>query len=164
MAALFIIWLISRSNLSTTSTTNNDDQPEWVTESFVIPFIQGTERGVVGIQRWTGRPQMFRLYVRYGAQGPITPLVGTYDSKRAAQQGAQTWKATNAPAEEGTIGTLSTDMGQPEGQSQEEQQQEQVEVIQDFTIIDPSGRREQAINQQAKTLSLNGTQDYALNG
>jgi len=163
MAALFIIWMISRSNLSTDNGTTTPSG-SWVTESFTIGFIQGTDRGVIGIQRWTGNPQIFRLYVRYGSSGPITPLVGTYNDKRSAQSGAANWVAVNAPPDEGTIGTLSTDMGQPEGQSQEEQQQEQVEVLQDFTIIDATGGKEKAINQQAKTLSLNGTQDYALNG
>ena len=143
MAALFIIWVISRSNLSTNPTT--PASPEWVIESYTLPFVQGAERGVVGIQRWTGQPEMLRLYVRYGSSGPITPLVGTFDNKRAAERSAQNWVRTNAPPNEEEIGTLSTDMGQPEGRSQEEQQQEQVEVIQDFTIIDPSGRKEKSL-------------------
>ena len=158
IAALFIIWMISRSNLSTSPSPTNT--PSWVLNNptgFPVSFVQGVDRGVIGIQRWTGTPEVLRLYVRYGAQGPITPLVGTYTTKDSAIRGAGNWINTNAPPS-GSLQNVKAPEAPPEEAPAKE------EVIQDFTLISPTGVKTQAINQQAETLSLNGTQEYALNG
>jgi hypothetical protein len=167
IAALFIIWVISRSNLSTTPSSNGNNTPsgEWIEQNFgdfpitfEQPHVEGFARNIgrVGIQMWTGQPNKFRYYVQYqqskGSWWNKTPDSTLYSGKTEVEAAARAWLNANAPPE-----TSVQNVKAPEAPPEE------VEV-QDFTIIDTTGRMQKAINQQAETLSLNGTQDYALNG
>lgn len=157
IAALFIIWVISRSNLSTTN-GNNTPSPKWVINNpanFPISFTQGLTKGSIGIQMWSGTPAKFRNYVVYQG-GNITPLTGEFSSKQQAITFAHRWLTDNADAPDESISPQSIDSPvspPPEATAPAE-----------VTITDIQTGRMKAVNQEVNSLSLNGTQDYALNG
>ena len=147
IAALFIIWMISRSNL----TTSTPATPKWVVSNpsdFPISFTQGVTRGSIGIQMWTGEPTKWRNYVVYQG-GQITPLVPDVGSKQQAVNLAHSWLTHNADAPEESIAPQSIDA--PEAPPPE-----------DVTIN--TGGRGSALIQSGEAVSLNGQQDYSLNG
>tara|TARA_R110000824_G_scaffold378290_1_gene569809 strand:+ start:728 stop:1243 length:516 start_codon:yes stop_codon:yes gene_type:complete len=167
IAALFIIWVISRSNLSTTPSSNGNNTPsgEWIEQNFgnfPISFNGGMGDGEgfggrVGVQMWTGQPSKYRWYVQYkqpkGSIGEWWNKTPKGEGRKSEVEAAAIqWLNLNYPPTT-SLQNVQAPEAPPEAAAPAE-----------VTITDIQTGRMQAVNQEVNSLSLNGTQDYALNG